>query len=87
MKILAVLLMVIVAQIPSCNIDSGSDTIVGYVEDKYLAPVRDGGALHPFILIGGTEYQVPRPFWMEVRVGDLVKYENGQWTIVRRVPR
>jgi hypothetical protein len=87
MKILAVLLMVIVAQIPSCNIDSGSDTIVGYVEDKYLAPVRDGGPLQPFILIGATEYQVPRPFWMEVRVGDLVKYENGQWTIVRRVPR
>ncbi len=81
---LAVVLLVAIAQIPSCNIDSsGADTVVGYVEDKYMAPVNTGPV--PFILIAGTEYQVPLAFWHEVAIGDLVKYEKGVWKIIRKV--
>jgi len=81
---LLVLLAVTVAQLPSCGSISGPDTIVGYVEEKIRLPLDDGAAVRPFILIGGTDYEVPMEFWMRVRVGDLVKRENGIWTIVRR---
>jgi hypothetical protein len=85
MKIsLLVLLAVTVAQLPSCGSLSGPDTIVGYVEEKMRLPLDVGGGTKPYILIGGTDYEVPMEFWMQVRVGDLVKRENGIWTIVRR---
>jgi hypothetical protein len=80
---LFVLLAVTIAQLPSCSI-TGSDTIVGYVEEKIRLPLDVGGGTKPFILIGGTDYEVPMDFWLQVRVGDLVRRENGIWTIVRR---
>ena len=86
MKItLLVLLMVTVAQLPSCgSLSGGPETIVGYVEEKYRLPLEEGAGVKPFILIGGTDYEVPMNFWLQVRVGDLVRRENGIWTIVRR---
>lgn len=84
--ILGVVLLVMTAQIPSCQPGSDSTTIFGYVEDKYIAPKPAGGT-QPVIIVLAVEYEVPWEFYREVRIGDLVKYENGQWTIVRRVPR
>ena len=88
MKItLLMLLAVTVAQLPSCSglSVSGPDTVVGYVEEKYRLPLDDGAGVKPFILIAGTDYEVPMEFWLQVRVGDLVRRENGIWTIVRKV--
>lgn len=84
--ILGVVLLVMTAQIPSCQPGSGDQTFFGYVEDKYIATTLTGGG-QPVIIVLAAEYPVPWEFYWEVRVGDLVKYENGQWTIVRRVPR
>jgi hypothetical protein len=81
---LFVLLAVTIAQLPSCSGITGSDTVVGYVEEKMRLPLDVGGGTKPFILIGGTDYEVPMDFWLQVRVGDLVRRENGIWTIVRR---
>jgi len=83
---LLVLLMIVVAQLPSCgDLTGGPDTVVGYVEEKYRLPLDDGAGVKPFILIAGTDYEVPMDFWMAVRIGDLVKRENGVWKIVRKV--
>lgn len=85
MKIaLAVTLLLITAQIPSCQ--PGSTEIVGYVDDKYLLP-GPSGAPQPVIIIGATEHQVPWDFYREVRIGDLVKFEKGRWIILKKVPR
>ncbi len=82
MKILlAVLFFAVVAQIPSCEQEE-SGPIVGFVTDKYLAP--GGTASHPAILIQATEYLVPWDFYREVHIGDLVKYEKGRWTILKK---
>lgn len=81
---LAAVLMIAIAQMPSCNMSSGeNESIVGYVEDKYMAPENVGP--QPYILIGGTEHRVPMHFWREVQVGDLVKFENGIWRVLRKV--
>jgi len=86
MKIaLAVLLLVVTAQFPSCNLlGSGEEKVVGYVEDKFISPMREGGVPFPFIVIDRVEYQVPWDFYREVRIGDLVKFENGRWTIIKK---
>jgi len=83
LKILLVpLLFMLVAQIvPSC--DSQEGPIVGYVDDKYQT-LTAGGNPVPVIIIGATEYEVSWPFYREVHIGDLVKFENGQWIIVRK---
>lgn len=83
MKILfVVLLLAVVAQVPSC--ESGDrGPIVGFVEDKYLTDVG-GPRSQPAIVIRAQEYIVPMQFYREVDVGDLVRFENGRWIIVRK---
>ncbi len=88
MKIaLVFLLLVVTAQFPSCgNIlgGGGDDKIVGYVEDKYVAPDREGGPAVPWIVIDRRDYNVPWNFYRSVNVGDLVKRENGRWSIIKK---
>lgn len=77
MKLLFVVtLFVLAAQIlPSCG---GEREVVGWVEEKF-----DRGARY-FIMINYVEYMVPFPFWNNVGVGDLVKFDGTQWTIVKK---
>lgn len=80
--LLVVVLFLVTAQLPSCEVRPGP--LVGFVDDKYMAQLPTGGAPQPTILIGATEYTVPIEFYREVEIGDLVKWENGQWSIVRK---
>lgn len=92
MKIaLFMLVLAVVAQFPGCgglgsnpNVTQQGE-IVGFVDDKYVNG-QTGTAL-PYILIGATEYEVPWNFFREVSIGDLVKFSNGIWTIVRKVKK
>lgn len=63
---------------PSCG--GEEQTIVGWVERKFPFPAKDAY----MIVINKIEYEVPMEFYLEVKVGDLVKYEKGIWTIVKR---
>jgi len=81
LKILLVSLLVLVAaQIPSCG--PGQQEFVGFVDDKLIVPFE--GHPKPVIYIGATEYEVPWEFYRQVSIGDLVKWSNGKWTIVRK---
>lgn len=83
MKILFVaILLAVVAQIPSCS--PGAQEIVGFVDDKYVAPPFEGAPGKPMIVIGATEYVVSWNFYREVSIGDLVKWQSGRWTIVKK---
>lgn len=63
--------------IPSCG---GEDQpIVGWVAHKFLSPVRDAYIIE----INNVEYEVPPEFYDVVKIGDLVKRENGVWRIVK----
>jgi len=77
--LLAVLLAVAAAQIlPSCG---GTErTITGWVEAKYYHSRRQSYV----VVINNIEYTVPDDFYDQVDIGDLVKYENGAWKIVRK---
>jgi len=63
---------------PSCG--GEERTVVGWIERKFPYPVRNAY----IIVINDVEYDVPPEFYEEVRIGDLVKFEHGLWTIVRR---
>lgn len=77
--LLVVMLAISIAQIlPSC--DGSSRTIIGWVEGKYYHIARDTGV----IVINNVEYNVPDDFYALVEIGDLVKNEGGNWTIVRK---
>jgi len=73
--LLAAVALLIVAQVPSCE---QQEKIVGFVDDKY--PYQG----QYYILIGPTEYRVDYQFYLEVKIGDLVKFEDGRWVIVKR---
>lgn len=73
--LLAAVVLLVVAQVPSCE---PPEKIVGFVDDKYI-----NGGQH-YILIGATEYRVDLQFYMEVRIGDIVKFEDGRWVIVKK---
>ena len=78
--VLFLFLVSAVAQtLPSCG-DSGTTSVIGWVEAKRVE-LLNGVFL---ITINSTEYDVPGPFWRDVRVGDLVKWDGVVWTIVRR---
>lgn len=79
--LLVVVLFLMAGQLPSCEMRTGP--FVGFVDEKYLAEAPSGPP-RPTILIGATEYIVPLSFWQQVDVGDLVKWEDGKWTIVRK---
>jgi hypothetical protein len=88
-KVLAVVALLAVAQIlPSCG-RTGSDEqgtpqqpqVIGWVDEKMTRLTETSPYL---IVINQVEYGVPYEFWVTVNVGDLVKYQNGMWSIVRR---
>ena len=83
MKILLVtLLFTLAAQaLPSC--ESRDEAPSGFVDDKYVL-AGPSGVPHPVIIIGATEYEVDWAFYRQVSIGDLVKFENGRWIIVRK---
>lgn len=83
-KVLAVVALVAVAQVfPSCGGSEGPPRIdvIGTVEAKFTSNQE---TLPNRIVIRGLDYGVPYEFYLEVRVGDLVRYQGGVWTIMRR---
>ena len=87
MKVLfALILVTVVAQVPSCGgiFSGGDETIIGYVEEKYVAPDFQGSPAKPWIVVNGKDYMVPWEFYRKVDVGDIVKHERGIWSIVKK---
>ena len=79
--LLFVALLVVIAQIvPSC--DSEGKEIVGWVEEKYVD--KSGPGLQYVIVINHVQYEVLFGFWNKVEIGDLVKYDGTQWTILKK---
>ncbi len=64
--------------VPSCG--GEEQTIVGWVQRKFPFPARDAYMIE----INNVEYEVPQEFYEEVKAGDLVKYEKGIWTILKK---
>ncbi len=78
--LLTVLLATTVAQIfPSCG--GPGKTVIGWVQKKLFLTQKPEPHI---IVINYIEYGVPYEFWIDVEVGDLVKLENGVWTIVKK---
>ncbi|MDR5683763.1 MAG: hypothetical protein QN163_07040 [Armatimonadota bacterium] len=65
--------------LPSC--DEQSRVVLGWVEDKYIE--ADFGRQY-IIVVDRKPYDVPRPFYEDVRVGDKVRYDGRKWEIVQR---
>ena len=84
MKVMLVVLLFAVAQVQACGnlFAGGDDTVIGYVEDKYVAPEFVGP--QPHIVVNAQDYTVPWDFYRKVDVGDIVKREKGIWTIVKK---
>ena len=89
-KVLTVVLLLAVAQIlPSCGDRSGDQSsgsasppqVIGWVDEKRT---RIWETIPHLIVINQIEYGVPYEFWRVVDVGDLVKFDKGQWAIVRK---
>ncbi|MDI6773147.1 MAG: hypothetical protein QME77_11275 [bacterium] len=90
-KVMAIVALMAVAQIlPSCGGQSspagGSGVssqaeIIGWVDEKRS---RIWEQTPYMVVINAQEYGVPYEFWMAVGVGDLVKFQGGKWTIVRK---
>jgi hypothetical protein len=77
--------------LPSCGDGPGGSgdepvrpDIIGWVDEKRT---RIWETIPHIIVINQVEYGVPYDFWTSVNVGDLVKYEGGRWSIVRRASR
>ena len=87
-KILTIVLLLAVAQlIPSCG-DKDDDQasndrpqVIGWVAEKRT---KIQAILPNLIVINQVEYGVPYEFWMNVGVGDLVKFDGTKWTVVRK---
>ncbi len=78
--LLVVLFMSVAQVLPGCGGDQGGGAeLVGWVEEK-----RHTAADRWVVLINGLEYPVPYPFYRNVEVGDLVKWDGQVWTIVRK---
>jgi hypothetical protein len=89
-KVLAVMILLAVAQlIPSCSqnesANEGSSApppiVIGWVEEKRT---NQDETLPHLIVINSREYGVPRSFWLQVRIGDLVKLTANGWSIVKK---
>jgi hypothetical protein len=87
-KVLVVMTLMAVAQLlPSCGDSAGEGgasapgQIVGWIDEKRTHPRE---VYQYFFVINGQEYGVPYEFWLEAKVGDLVKYDGNRWTFVRR---
>ncbi|MDR7485842.1 MAG: hypothetical protein QN187_10985 [Armatimonadota bacterium] len=89
LKVLAVVALLSAAQIvPSCDRGEASSdrppVVIGYVMEKRTNPQE---TLPWLIVINHIEYGVTYDFWLAVGVGDLVKYDGEQWTILRKARR
>ncbi len=96
LKVLAVMLLLAVAQIlPSCGDKGSSGTssgeqasnapvVIGWVDEKRT---HISETIPYFVVINSVEYAVSYEFWKDVRVGDLVKNDGQKWTIVRKAAR
>jgi hypothetical protein len=90
-KVLAVVALMTVAQLlPSCSTDRNEEggiprgQIIGWIEEKR----QRSHEVYPYMfVINSQEYGVPYEFWLEARVGDLVKFDGERWTFVRRAGR
>lgn len=91
-KALTVLAFVVVAQLlPSCDgppsggpaVSSPPD-VIGWVDEKRT---RLWETTPYLLVINQIEYGTTYEFYMQVDVGDLVKYQNRQWSIVRKATR
>jgi hypothetical protein len=90
-KALVVVLLVVAQILPSCGGGPGESgeeparpDVIGWVDEKRT---RVWETIPHIIVINQVEYGVPYDFWTSVNVGDLVKYEGGRWSIVRRASR
>lgn len=78
--ILLVVLFATLAQaIPSCG---GDEAIIGFVDEKHK--LEEGGTPTYILVVNRVEYNVPPWFWNQVGVGDIVKFDKGVWSIVRK---
>lgn len=91
-KVLAVIALLSVAQIlPSCGgrqsstdestVGGSQPQVIGWIDEKRT---RVWETTPHMIVINQQEYGVPYEFWLSVDIGDLVKYQDGRWSIVRR---
>lgn len=78
--VLVTVLASVAQALPGCDGGSSGILVIGWVEAKQFD--RASGA--HIIVINAVEYQVPGYFWVDVRIGDLVKYDGKTWAIVRR---
>ena len=93
-KALAVVALLSVAQIiPSCGGGPGSGDdpsvrsaaqVIGWVDEKRT---RVSETVPWLVVINHIEHGVPYEFWMTVDIGDLVKFEGGKWSIIRKARR
>jgi len=91
-KVLAVVVLMAVAQIlPSCGGGPGGAAdepagpqVIGWVDEKRS---RVWETIPHIIVINQLEYGVPYDFWASVGVGDLVKFDKGKWSVVRKAGR
>lgn len=80
--LLVVLLATSVAQaFPGCSGEDGRE-IIGFVDEKRTS--QRGGDTEYVLVVNRTPYSVPAHFWLRADVGDIVKYDGLEWTIVRK---
>jgi hypothetical protein len=64
------------------SIGCGSQAYVfGTVTQKYVV---SGEASDRFILVEGQSYAVPWDFYNKVQIGDVVRFNGHEWSIVQR---
>jgi hypothetical protein len=64
------------------SVGCGSQAYVyGPVTQKFATSSQEANR---FIEVNGTQYEVPFTFYAEVQVGDTVRFNGKQWSIVKR---
>lgn len=80
--LLVVLLAISLAQaVPGCAGEDGRE-IIGFVDEKRIS--QQSGDTEYVLVINRIPYSVPAHFWLRADVGDIVKNDGMEWTIVRR---
>jgi hypothetical protein len=62
------------------SVGCGGQYVYGPVDQK----IRSGGGGGNLIRVQGEAYEVPLSFFDTVQVGDIVKYNGNEWSIVKR---
>jgi len=57
----------------------GQDYVYGAVTQK----INAGHEQNSTIMVNGQPYEVPSDFYQQVQVGDMVKFNGKEWTIVK----